>query len=148
MTVLPRQADDQFIVLACDGIWDVMEPDVAWEIATRVGKKRGEWDLAAAAAALLKSRTTVTQLDLQLNDFGNEGAEAVATALCQRTLEMKPRPQTFGFHHASAVSQPVGTGGVWPFVLVPRLYHGKAPPDRWDMGGRLGISLILCKKKR
>ena len=45
---------DELLILGCDGIWDVMEPDVAWEIATRVGKKRGEWDLAAAAAALVQ----------------------------------------------------------------------------------------------
>ena len=24
--------------------------------------------------------------------------------------------------------------GGWPFVLVPRLYHGKAPWERWDIG--------------
>ena len=30
--------------------------------------------------------------------------------------------------------------GGWPFVLVPRLYHGKAPWERWDIGGRLGKS--------
>ena len=33
--------------------------------------------------------------------------------------------------------------GGWPFVLVPRLYHGKVPEDRWDIGGRIGIILIF-----
>ena len=34
-----------------------------------------------------------------------------------------------------------------PFVLVPRLCTGKVPPDRWDIGGRIGTVLILIENR-
>jgi len=47
-------AADEILVLGCDGLWDVMEPDDAWDVAKRAGRsRRGEWDLAAAARALV-----------------------------------------------------------------------------------------------
>lgn len=44
---------DELLVLACDGLWDVVSEEDAWEAARGKGRRRdGTWDLAAAAGAL------------------------------------------------------------------------------------------------
>lgn len=49
-------AADELLILGCDGLWDVIDPDDAWETAKRAGRKRnGVWHLEAAARALVAS---------------------------------------------------------------------------------------------
>ena len=47
-------AADELLILGCDGLWDVVEPDDAWSLVKRKAKGRdGTWDLAKAAKALV-----------------------------------------------------------------------------------------------
>ena len=46
---------DEMLIIGCDGLWDVMEPDDAWALAKRKAKGRnGMWDLEKAARALVE----------------------------------------------------------------------------------------------
>ena len=45
---------DKLLILGCDGLWDVIEPDDAYGVAKKAGRARdGRWDLQAAAHALV-----------------------------------------------------------------------------------------------
>ena len=47
-------AADELLILGCDGLWDVVEPEDAWSLVKRKAKGRdGKWDLAKAAKALV-----------------------------------------------------------------------------------------------
>jgi serine/threonine protein phosphatase PrpC len=60
LTVLPDVVEqdltpaDELLILGCDGLWDVMSAEDAWELAKRKAKTRdGKWDLPKAARALV-----------------------------------------------------------------------------------------------
>jgi len=66
-------ASDDLLILGCDGLWDVMGPDDAWELVKRKGRKeRGVWDLDKVAFELvqaaydLKSGDNISVLVLSL----------------------------------------------------------------------------------
>jgi serine/threonine protein phosphatase PrpC len=48
-------ADAQVLLLGCDGLWDAMSAEDAWEIVQRSGKKGRVWDLELAARALTRA---------------------------------------------------------------------------------------------
>ena len=53
---LIRADCDRSLVPRCDGLWDVIGPDDAWELARRKGRKeRGVWDLEKVARELVKA---------------------------------------------------------------------------------------------
>lgn len=93
-----KHAEDQFIVLACDGIWDVMSNEEC--AAFIMGVSQGAGTAAAANLALLISRashTTTPRLHLLLQ-WVSEGAaksptnpEALSSLLIEKGLMLQSR---------------------------------------------------------
>ena len=64
VTVQVLCAADELLIIGCDGLWDVMEPEEAWDLARKRGRSRdGAWDLQVAATALVQGA-----LDRQTGD--------------------------------------------------------------------------------
>ena len=92
-------AADELIILGSDGLWDVFEPQDAYDVAKKAGRARnGEWDLAASAKALVqgaldrKSGDNISTVLIGLKRPRNPGGQrggARATAAGAN----KPRPE-------------------------------------------------------
>ena len=50
----------------------------------------------------------------------------------QNPIKYQRNGLALAWHRTAPPPSMQGTYGGWPFVLVPRLYHGKSPTERWD----------------
>lgn len=50
VTIIPRSDDDEFLILACDGLWDVVSDDEACELVERCFRRAEERDAPAVSA--------------------------------------------------------------------------------------------------
>jgi len=81
-------ASDELLIIGCDGLWDVMGAEDAWELAKRKGRKGPkEWDVAKVARELvqaayeLNSGDNISVLVLALRPKRKLRATAGAAAL-------------------------------------------------------------------
>lgn len=50
VTIIPRSDEDEFLILACDGLWDVVSDDEACELVERCFRRADERDAPAVSA--------------------------------------------------------------------------------------------------
>ena len=118
----PLSAADELLILGCDGLWDVMHAEDAWEVAKKAGRKRpGEWDLEAAATGLVQAaldRNTGDNVSVVLVSLKRpRGAKPNAAAGRAQASRLAPTAAKPGAQKLNVMLSP--NGGIQRVELQP-----------------------------
>ena len=132
-------AADELLILGCDGLWDVMSPEDAWELARRKGKKRGAWDLEETARALvqaaltLKTGDNVSVLVLGLKPPRPPAGSSVRPQRAAAASDAARSPEAKAVHTEAAISAPGQEvhprGGLEPIESKEDAYVSQRGPE-------------------